>query len=231
MIEFEKTRDYLSLLTEKLIMIEKISNRMNKERQDYINELNYLYPVLSWWSTSEPQLASLLQSMANAIERTSAAQTELVSQNSFIITSPIREFLMYIDVVKEVLNKRDNYQIVYENSVEELTKKRSEKEQLISCCQNPSAASTTHFSLWRPQTSDQKLEKLGVHIPQLIKQAENYQDRLECANEALRSDIARWQYEKGTYLKKILLEFATKQIEYYEKAVNAWEKVANECTC
>lgn len=70
-----------------------------------------------------------------------------------------------------------------------------------------------------------------MHIPQLIKQAESYQDRLECANEALRSDIARWHLEKQACLKKILVDFATKQIEYYEKAVAAWEKVANECTC
>lgn len=130
MIEFEKSRDYLNTLSEKLMMIEKISNRINKERQDYITELNNFYPVLSWWSTSEPHLAPLLQSMANAVERTSAAQNDLVLQHSSIVTSPIREFMMYIDVVKDVLNKRDTYQILYENSVEELIKKRTEKESV-----------------------------------------------------------------------------------------------------
>ncbi|GLV44464.1 Sorting nexin 1 [Carabus blaptoides fortunei] len=231
MIEFEKSRDYLHTLSEKLIMIEKISNRINKERQDYIIELNNFYPVLSWWSTSEPHLAPLLQSMANAVERTSAAQNDMVQQHNSVVTSPVREFMMYIDVVKDVLNKRDNYQILYENSVEELMKKRTEKESLILACHNAVPTNANHFSIWRQQTSDQKLEKLGIHIPQLIKQAESYQDRLECANEALRSDIARWHLEKQACLKKILVDFATKQIEYYEKAVAAWEKVANECTC
>lgn len=88
---------------------------------------------------------------------------------------------------------------------------------------------STSFALWRHQTNDQRLEKLGVHIPQLVKQTEHNQDRLECANEALRSDLERWHIEKRACLKNILLEFANSQIEYYEKSVAAWESVVNNC--
>lgn len=56
------------------------------------------------------------------------------------------------------------------------------------------------------------------------------QDNLECANESLRSDIERWQQEKQKCLKKILLDFVNKQIEFYEKSVSAWEAVASELT-
>lgn len=93
-----------------------------------------------------------------------------------------------------------------------------------------SSQSSSSFSLWRHQTNDQKLEKLGICIPQLVKQTESYQDRLECANEALRSDYERWQMEKQECLKNILIDFVNKQIEFYEKNVNAWEKVVNDCT-
>lgn len=68
--------------------------------------------------------------MALAIEKNSNANNELVTQQTSVLNTPIKEFLMYIECVKEVLSKRDSYQIVYENSVDELTKKRNEKENV-----------------------------------------------------------------------------------------------------
>lgn len=50
------------------------------------------------------------------------------------------------------------------------------------------------------------------------------QDRLECANESLRSDIDRWNEEKHKDLKKILIAMADQQIEHYQKCTDAWEK-------
>lgn len=87
-----------------------------------------------------------------------------------------------------------------------------------------------NFALWKQPSYDDKLEKLGVHIPQLVKKMETNQDNLECANESLRSDLERWHKEKQRCLKKILLDFVNKQIEYYEKTVSAWEHVATEIT-
>lgn len=48
------------------------------------------------------------------------------------------------------------------------------------------------------------------------------------ANEYLRSDLTYWQDEKKQCIKKILLDFVNKQINYYEANVNAWEHVTNE---
>lgn len=93
--------------------------------------------------------------------------------------------------------------------------------------QNPSQ-NPGSFSLWKQPTCDDKLEKLGSYIPQLVKKVESNQDSLECANESLRSDLQRWQQEKTQCLKKILLDFVSKQINYYQATVNAWEYVANE---
>jgi sorting nexin-7/30 len=40
---------------------------------------------------------------------------------------PLKEYLLYIEAVKEALNRRDSVQIEYELTVEELKKKRAEK--------------------------------------------------------------------------------------------------------
>lgn len=63
-----------------------------------------------------------------------------------------------------------------------------------------------------------------------MKKVEINQDALECANEQLRSDLQRWQVEKQQNVKKILLEIANKQIEYYESNVSSWENAVNQIT-
>jgi sorting nexin-7/30 len=41
---------------------------------------------------------------------------------------PLKEYLLYIEAVKEALTRRDSVQIEYELTVDELKKKRTEKE-------------------------------------------------------------------------------------------------------
>lgn len=86
------------------------------------------------------------------------------------------------------------------------------------------------FSLWKQPSTDDKLEKLGTYIPQLVKKVETNHDNLECANEQLRSDLQQWHIEKKQCLKKILLDFVNKQIEFYEKSVCSWDYVVNKIT-
>lgn len=86
------------------------------------------------------------------------------------------------------------------------------------------------FGLWKQSSCDDKLEKLGTCIPRLLKMVETSQDNLEMANECLRSDLDCWQQEKRQCIKKILLDFVAKQINFYEASVNAWEHVTNEIT-
>lgn len=216
---------YLTTLSEKLLSIEKISSRINKERVEYIVELNRFYPIFTTWAKSEPELSPILHSIGNAIERSTAAQNILVQSYATVVGNPIRDFTLYIDTVQETIKKRESYQGAYENSLEELNKRHCEKEKLIASSHNPSQAS---FSLWKQTSSEDKLEKLSVHIPQLLKKVEANQDSLECANESLRSDLQRWQLEKQQCLKKILLGFIDKQLEYCQSAVDAWEQVTNE---
>ncbi|KAJ8920098.1 hypothetical protein NQ315_011753 [Exocentrus adspersus] len=226
-IEFDKTKTYLGTLAEKLSSIEKISNRINKERSEYVTELNNFHPIFTTWATTEPELSGMLQNIGSAVERGSAAQNALVQSYNSTIGNPMKDFLAYIDVVQETIRKRESYQYAYEVSIEELNKRHSEKDKLIALAQNP-VSTTGSFSLWKQPSCDDKLEKLGMCIPQLLKKVESNQDNLECANESLRSDLQRWQLEKTQCLKKILLDFVQKQINYYQATVSAWEYVASE---
>ncbi|XP_066249307.1 sorting nexin-7-like [Euwallacea similis] len=227
-IEFDKMKLYLSILTDKLSAIERISSRINKEHTDLISELNNYYPIFTKWANLEPQLCTMLENIGNAHERSMAAQSALVHCYNGIMGVPIREFLQYIEVVQETLKKRESYQYTYESSLDELNKRHNEKDKLLAMSQDAPAQNSSGFTIWKQPSNDDKLEKLGACIPQLLKRVEMSQDSLEMANECLRSDLNGWQPEKKQCIKKILLDFVNKQINYYEASVNAWEHVTNE---
>lgn len=129
-IEFEKIKTYLNLLVEKVNAFEKISNRIYKERNELMVELQYFYPHLQYWANTEPELAKLLNSIAHSTVKSLSAQNELVAQYPNLIATPVKDFSTYVDVVQEALQKREGHQAIYESSVEELNKKRADKDKV-----------------------------------------------------------------------------------------------------
>lgn len=97
--------------------------------------------------------------------------------------------------------------------------------QLLNIASGISSTQSWSGSLWKAETRDEKLEKLGQVIPRLEKQVELLQDRVGCANENLRSDIQRWNAEKQADLKSMLITMADHEIQHYQQCMNAWEKV------
>ncbi|XP_044755358.1 sorting nexin-30-like isoform X2 [Coccinella septempunctata] len=225
--EFDKMKSYLNALSDKLNCVEKISNRIIRERAEFITELNSFHPIFTTWATSEPELAIILQGIGHALERMSSSQNILVQNYNNTMANPMKDFLSYIDVVQDTMKRRETHQQAYENAIEELNKKHNQKDKLVAISQNQDNPS---FQLWKQKNYDEQLEKLGTYIPQLMKKVEANQDFLECANESLRSDLERWQLEKQECIKKILLDFVNKQIEYEQSQVNAWEQITNEIT-
>nr|CAD7572908.1 unnamed protein product [Timema californicum] len=179
--EFEHVREYVTMLGEKLSSIDKISQRIHKERQDYLYELHQLHPIFTLWSASEPELNPVLLALASAGERSAQAQHQVLATYTPIIVQPLKEYLLYVEAVKETLTRRDSVQIEYELTVEELNKRRLEKDQLMSNEQQQQLGpagvggfSIGGTSLWRSpgEVRDGKLQKLEQTIPQLVKQVE-----------------------------------------------------------
>ncbi|PNF32711.1 Sorting nexin-7 [Cryptotermes secundus] len=227
--EFEQVREYVTSLGEKLNSVDRISQRIHKERQDYLSELNQMHPIFTLWSASEPELSPVLLAMAAAIEHNTQAQQHVLVTFTPNIVQPLKEYLLYIEAVKEALTRRDSVQIEYELTVEELKKKRAEKDLLLAEEQTSGSGgfSLGGASLWKSagEVRDDKLQKLAQAIPHLVKQVEEHQDKVECANENLRADLDRWQYEKKDELKKLFVSLANQQIKYYEQCLAAWEEV------
>ncbi|KYN50152.1 Sorting nexin-30, partial [Cyphomyrmex costatus] len=231
-LEFEQIRDYCTALGEKLSTIDKINHRIHKERQvishvvhynaiDYLLELHQLHPIFTLWSTSEPELAPILLAIAKAIEANAMAHKKLLEN----VPNDEREYVSYIEAVKSALSRRDSMQIEYEITIDVLAKRRLEKDQLIGNTSYTIPAQGWGGSLWKAESRDEKLERLGQTIPRLAKQAEILQDRVECANENLRSDFQRWNVEKQQDLKNMLITMADRHIRHYQQCMNAWEEI------
>ncbi|KAJ1522132.1 hypothetical protein ONE63_002443 [Megalurothrips usitatus] len=229
--EFDSVRDYAITLGEKLGQFEKVGRRLFKERQAYEAELNQFQQIFTLWATSEPELSPLLKAIASAVERnTEAQQKALLDTFSPNFEQPLKEYLLYVDAVKEALQRRDAVQIEYELAVDELNKKRNEKEQLVN---SEGGGPSSAFNLWKnpAEARDEKIEKLSQLIPNLVRQAEANQDKMQCANENLRSDLERWHAEKKKDIRGLLLTMASQQIQFYEEVLASWEQVIPEVKC
>lgn len=155
--EFERSRDYLVALSDKLSALEKISTRINKEQQDSTGELQAYFPVFHSWSQIEPELAPVLENISGAIEKVALAHNTLASCHQSKVADPIKELLGYIDVVRIALYRRQAYQNVYDSSAEELGKMRADKDQLVAA---RTSAQNRKYFLW-PRGNDEMLEKFG----------------------------------------------------------------------
>ncbi|KAI5755346.1 hypothetical protein M8J77_016130 [Diaphorina citri] len=230
--EFEQFSQYISNLYEKISAFEKIGTRLYKERKDFVSEAHQFAIVLNTWAGYEPQLSSVIRQVSKAVDTTASLHKNLLIEPFHEHNShPMKDYLMYIDAVKQVLARRDVIQAEHDMCGEELQKKTAEKEQLTnkdsdssSPTSSTATSSTNSYSLWK-STSEDRLEKLSTAIPKLTSQLEICDEKLQTANNHLRSDLERWRLEKKNDLKKILLKIADQQIAYYQQSLASWEGV------
>jgi hypothetical protein len=100
---------------------------------DHLTELQQLQPVFNLWASSEPEIGHLLSSIGLALDQIATEEQTLVNEFPHIVSQPLKEFILYIEAVKESLGRRDAIQIEYELVLEELSKKKAEKEQVQYC--------------------------------------------------------------------------------------------------
>ncbi|XKL61870.1 hypothetical protein PGB90_001703 [Kerria lacca] len=214
-LEFEEIKTYIILLKEKLTSLEKIMSKLYKERREFSKDMNQLGLEFEKWANTEIILAPLLLSVGRAFSNIgSVHDTLLVNPLEFVIlqsAQPIREYLLYAESVKEALIRRDNIQIQYESAVEEFHKRKADQLPATSDLNKK-------VSIWKNSTEKNNTVEFNEEIqPTLIRIAEVNYDKLQIANEDLRSDLERWSEEKKRDIKRILLELSNHYIQFYQK--------------
>uniref|UniRef100_A0A3B3R040 Sorting nexin-30 n=1 Tax=Paramormyrops kingsleyae TaxID=1676925 RepID=A0A3B3R040_9TELE len=126
-LEFAAMGDYLDIFTQKLGTIDRIAQRIIKEESEYLVELREYSPVYSSWAGCEGELQKPLEGVSSCVSSSSSALEELTEDMSEDFLPVLREYVLYIESMKNVLKKRDQVQAEYEAKLEAVVLRKDEK--------------------------------------------------------------------------------------------------------
>jgi len=220
--EFDHVLQFLNSFQKKVQAFGVLSDEIAKERFYLLEDLEEYASAFHLWANSETKLGTPLTATASALDRNVEAIKGLLRVQDSRFSEPLREYNLYVDSVRTAMRKRDQFQLEYEVCMEDLNKKRNEKEQIDSTGEAKSIA--TFFGKDPEKVKEEKLEKLNEQIKELIIESEALGDRKERADHDIKADVERWQRHKRRDMKFLLLEMSERHIKYYESCLNAWQE-------
>ncbi|KAG1951820.1 sorting nexin-7 isoform X2 [Pimephales promelas] len=184
--EFTDMQEYVDAFTQKIGSLDKVSQRIVREKKEHLEELKECVPIYTLWSQSEEELAEPLKSMAGCLDSCCKETEEQVKELNDHLIPALHEYVLCTETLKAVLRRRDNIQADFEAKTEALAMKKADKDAMRD-----------------------ELDKM--------------EDRLEWANNALKSDWTRWQKVMRNDLRSAFVDTAERNINYYEKCLAVWE--------
>ncbi|XP_051906247.1 sorting nexin-30 [Hippocampus zosterae] len=116
--EFCAMGEYLDTFSQKLGTIDRIAQRILKEQSEHLTELRDYGAVYSSWTGSEGELQRPLEGLASSVSTCCGAMDELCENMGQDFLPVLREYMLYIESMKNVLKKRDQSQAEYEGRLE-----------------------------------------------------------------------------------------------------------------
>ncbi|XP_029473638.1 sorting nexin-7 isoform X2 [Rhinatrema bivittatum] len=184
--EFVAINDYVETFSQKINLLDKISQRICKEEKDYFEEMKEYGPIHTLWSASEEDLVGSLKGIASCVDKCCKATEQLMAGLSENLIPVIHEYVLYSEILMSVLKRRDQIQADLDSRFEAFTSKNTDKEPL-----------------------KEEIAKL--------------EDKVECANNTLKSDWDRWKQNMRSDLKSAFINMTEKNISYYEECLATWE--------
>ncbi|KAK3609901.1 hypothetical protein CHS0354_036665 [Potamilus streckersoni] len=219
--DFAIMQEYILMFGEKLAVMDRITQRVVKEQTEYLSLLMDWGPIYTLWSNSEDTLTPALQAMSKAVDHWCQALKELVDGTEDNFAQPLKEYTLYTDAIKAVLKRRDVIQAEYDMTVDELNKKKDEREQVKISDQTYSIGA--FLGKDPDEVKQQKQDKLEQQIQDLTHQMEALNDKTVCSDTDLKADMERWHKNKHRDMKEIFLSWADRNVKYYEKCLSVWE--------
>ncbi|KAE8610537.1 hypothetical protein XENTR_v10012161 [Xenopus tropicalis] len=124
--EFTELGEYVDAFSQKINVLDKISQRIYKEQKDYYEELKEYGPVYTLWSASEEELVDSLKGMASCIDKCCKVTDTLNLKLSGELIPIIHEYVLYSETLSGVLKRRDQIQAEYDYKVEASTTKKAD---------------------------------------------------------------------------------------------------------
>ncbi|XP_053448291.1 sorting nexin-7 isoform X4 [Nycticebus coucang] len=155
--EFMEMNTFIEMFSQKVNLIDKISQRIYKEEREYFDEMKEYGPIYVLWSASEEDLVDTLKDVSSCIDRCCKATERRLSGLSEALLPVVHEYVLYSEMLM-------------------LT------------------------------------EEIG-----------KLEDKVECANNALKADWERWKLNMQNDIKSAFTDMAEENILYYEQCLATWE--------
>ncbi|XP_075414853.1 sorting nexin-7 [Tenrec ecaudatus] len=184
--EFMDMNNFIETFSQKINLIDKISQRIYKEERDYFEEMKEYGPVHILWSASEEVLVDSLKGIASCIDQCGKATEKRMFGLSETLLPVVHEYVLYSEMLMGVMKRRDQIQAELDSKVEALTYKKADTDLLT--------------------------EEIG-----------KLEDKVECANNAMKADWERWKQQMQSDIKSAFTDLAEENVSYYEQCLATWE--------
>ncbi|MEE6517970.1 hypothetical protein FKM82_028606, partial [Ascaphus truei] len=126
--EFTELGEYLYEFTQKINVLDKVTQRIYKEGKDYYEDMREYGPIYTLWSASEEELVDSLKGVAGCIDKCCKVTETLNSRLSGDLIPIIHEYVLYSETLLGVLRRRDQIQAELDTKVESLANKKADKD-------------------------------------------------------------------------------------------------------
>ncbi|XP_004635745.1 sorting nexin-7 isoform X2 [Octodon degus] len=184
--DFMEMNNFIEMFSQKINLIDKISQRIYKEEREYFEEMKEYGPIHVLWSASEEDLVDTLKGVASCIDKCCKATEKRMCGLSETLLPVVHEYVLYSEMLMDVMKRRDQIQAELDSKVEALTYKKADTDLLT--------------------------EEIG-----------KLEDKVECANNALKADWERWKQNMQNDIKSAFTDMAEENIHYYEQCLATWE--------
>ncbi|XP_069934099.1 sorting nexin-7 isoform X3 [Oryctolagus cuniculus] len=180
--EFMEMNNFIETFSQKINLVDKISQRIYKEEREYFDEMKEYGPIHVLWSASEEDLVDTLKGVASCIDQCCKATEKRMSGLSEALLPAVHEYVLYSEILMGVMKRRDQIQAELDSKVEALAYKKADTDLLT--------------------------EEIG-----------KLEDKVECANNALKADWERWKQNMQNDIKSAFTDMAEENIHYYEQVI------------
>uniref|UniRef100_A0A3P8WYK7 Sorting nexin-30 n=1 Tax=Cynoglossus semilaevis TaxID=244447 RepID=A0A3P8WYK7_CYNSE len=134
--EFCAMGEYLDTFSQKLGTIDRIAQRILFLQSEYLTEVREYSSVYSSWAGSEEELQRPLEGVSCTVSKSCQALEDLSENMGQDFLPVLREYVLYVESMKNVLRKRDQSQAEYEGRLEAAVLRRQEDKSPVEKCQD-----------------------------------------------------------------------------------------------
>ncbi|KAJ3611880.1 hypothetical protein NHX12_021893 [Muraenolepis orangiensis] len=126
--EFVAMQEYADDFSNKMASLDKITQRIIKEQNEYLDELRQYGPIYTQWAGLEAELSEPLRGVASCVDHCGRETEEQVGHLADVLEPALHQYLLCADTLKTVLRRRDNIQAESEAKNDALTSWSSSKK-------------------------------------------------------------------------------------------------------